>query len=98
MQATVHNISSDRASQSAYWPLHLNRTSKAGQRSLKTQLQNLAQTLVDQLGGFSEPHVWSTQDINGQTVWNAQDNASNRVIRNVSETELRIWLEARYTF
>ncbi|PZO13447.1 MAG: hypothetical protein DCF25_16130 [Leptolyngbya foveolarum] len=102
MQATVNNHSNYQAnrlaSRSAYWPVRSNRSSKKPQQSLRTQLKNLAQTFVCQLGGSSEPRVWSTQDANGQTVWNAQDSASNRIIRHVSETELRIWLEERYTF
>lgn len=98
MQATASQTSSHRVSQSAYWPIRSNRTSKVSQRNLKAQLQNLAQTLICQLSSSSEPQVWSTQDVNGQIVWNAQDSASDRIIRNASETELRIWLEERYTF
>ena len=98
MQATVNNTSRYQSGRSAYWPLHSNQASKTSQRSLRVQLQNSVQTLIHQLSGSSTPQVWSTQGADGQTVWNAQDIASERIIRNASETELRVWLEERYTF
>jgi len=98
MQIAANNNSNYQASPSAYWPLQLNRASKAPQQTLKARLQNLTKTLICQLTASSEPCVWPTQDASGQTVWNAKDAASERAILNASETELRIWLEERYTF
>ncbi|EDX87011.1 hypothetical protein S7335_4718 [Synechococcus sp. PCC 7335] len=48
--------------------------------------------------GTAGPRVWVTRDAAGQTLWNAYDSASGRTIHQVSETELRVWLESRYQF
>ncbi|PZO49269.1 MAG: hypothetical protein DCF15_17110 [Phormidesmis priestleyi] len=58
----------------------------------------MLRSLVAQLSASNDPHVWETQDADGQMVWNAHDRASGRTIRHASETELRIWLESRYAF
>ena len=81
----------------AYWPLR--ETAASSEKSgLKAQLGNLLQTLFAQCAGSSDPHVWTAKDAEGQTVWNAQDVVSGKVIRNVSESEMRVWLEERYRF
>ncbi len=90
--------SNRQASYSAFWPFHSTNSPISTQRSLKSRLNTLLQTLAYQLCGSSDPYIWSTQDASGQTIWNANDRASDKIIRNASETELRSWLEKRYMF
>ncbi|MBE9061051.1 hypothetical protein [cf. Phormidesmis sp. LEGE 11477] len=85
----------------AYWPLRrsaIASNQSKGQSDLKRWLKNLFRTLLSQMAGTAEPQVWSTQDTAGQVLWNAYDGASGKIIRNASETEMRIWLENRYQF
>ncbi|WP_050765758.1 hypothetical protein [Synechococcus sp. PCC 7335] len=83
----------------AYWPLRrTSYTSNQGQSNLWRQLKNLFSTLLAQMEGTAGPRVWVTRDAAGQTLWNAYDSASGRTIHQVSETELRVWLESRYQF
>lgn len=82
----------------AYWPLPLRSSQKSAQASWKVQLRNLFRSFVAQLTDASELRVWKSHDGAGDTLWNAYDSVSNRVIRNASETELRVWLETRYQF
>ena len=88
------NRQSDR---NAYWPFNASGTSQLLHRTIKSHINGLMKVLVRQHTGSSEPHVWSSTDANGETVWNAIDMASDRTLRNATETEMRIWLEERYT-
>ncbi|MGD1899876.1 MAG: hypothetical protein ACFB16_23375 [Phormidesmis sp.] len=93
----------------AYWPLpRLTRSASTKRPSanqlasssdspdLLAQLSRALQPLVSVLVGSSEPRVWHHKNAAGQTLWSAHDGASGRAISNVSETELRVWLESRY--
>ena len=86
-----------KADRNAYWPFNASVTSHLAQRTVKSQISSLLKVLVRQLTGSSEPRVWSSTDANGETLWNAVDMASDRTLRNATETEMRIWLEERYT-
>ena len=86
-----------QADRNAYWPFNASSTSHLAQRNIKAQINSLLKVLVRQLTGSSEPRVWSSTDANGETLWNAIDMASDRTLRNATETEMRIWLEERYT-
>ena len=44
----------------------------------------------------AEPQVWQTLDTAGNVWWSACDPATNRVIQDVSEEQIRVWLEQRY--
>ncbi len=91
-------------SNQVYWPLRSGGSQRtasyqtADQNRLLTQLSNLFSMLVSKLTASSDPFIWSTQDASGQTVWNAKDETSGKVIRGASETEMRVWLEERYRF
>jgi len=82
----------------AYWPRPQFSARKLAQPSLKVQLGNFFHTLVVQLTTSTEPRVWQSQDSTGHVLWNAYDAATDRVIRNASEIEVRVWLETRYQF
>ncbi len=80
----------------AYWPIPQASSRQSVQPRLKARLNNLFHTLVAQLTNSGEPRVWRSQDATGRPLWNAYDAATDRIIRNASETEVRAWLEARY--
>lgn len=82
----------------AYWPLPQFSARKSAQPSLKVQLGNFFHTLVAQLTNSTEPRVWQSENSTGHVLWNAYDATTDRIIRNVSETEVRAWLETRYQF
>ena len=44
----------------------------------------------------TEPRIWHTRDGVGNVWWSAYDPATNRIIQNVSEEQIRVWLEQRY--
>ena len=91
-------------SNQAYWPLRPSGSQGTAsyrtidQNSLRTRLSDLFSLLVSKLTASSDPFIWSTHDAAGQTVWNAKDETSGKVIRGASETEMRVWLEERYRF
>ena len=100
MKATsTYPITVQSLGNQAYWPLP-SGGSKADsfKETVQIKLNSFLRSLVAQLSASNDPHVWETQDADGQMVWNAHDRASGRTIRHASETELRIWLESRYAF
>ncbi|MGB3298290.1 MAG: hypothetical protein WBA76_08460 [Phormidesmis sp.] len=98
-----HSLSSASSNQ-AYWPLGSDNFSNKGSartakpKSLRTQLSNLFGKMAMQLTTSSDPFIWQTRNPAGQTVWNAKDERSGRVICGASESEMRVWLEERYRF
>ncbi|MGD1863805.1 MAG: hypothetical protein ACFB0D_04545 [Phormidesmis sp.] len=87
----------------AYWPMPQVSSPQASldqgsKTSLRTRLSSLLRSLVAPLTVSAEPRVWTSKNTAGHTLWNAYDALSDRVIRNASETELRIWLETRHYF
>lgn len=70
--------------------------SKPSQRSLVQQLSHAWSQMLAHLSPSSEPHVWATQDATGRTLWNAYDPITGRSLRQVSDEEMRIWLEERH--
>lgn len=85
------------ANNQAYWPQRSSNSQNNSSKGLSARLCNLLQVLVAQLSGSSEPYVWEGKASNGQRVWNALDRSTGKIIRNASETEMRIWLERRFT-
>lgn len=81
--------------QNLEFPSHLTPKNRP-HRSLKTQLNDLWQSIIASLSTSSEPHVWLTKDGAGHTVWNAYDPVTQRSIEQVSANELRAWLEDRH--
>ena len=89
------------AGNQAYWPLAQGSGRKSSDTSsassgLSAKLSNLVNSLFVQMTAASEPRIWKRQDADGCTLWNAYDSASDRLVRDVSENELRVWLETRY--
>lgn len=44
----------------------------------------------------SEPRVWYDCDRMGNTWWSALDPVTGRTINQVSESEMRVWIERRH--
>ncbi len=82
----------------AYWPLRSNNAQKLTRKRLSNRLSDLFRSLISQLSSETGPAIWQTHEAGGRAVWSAEDRASGRSIRGVSEAELRVWLEARYQF
>lgn len=86
----------------AYWPfpvaLGQRRFQAKDRRSASPKLNNLLQTLISKLNASADLHVWETHTAAGETVWSAEDTVLGKTIYNVSESEMRVWLEERYRF
>lgn len=48
------------------------------------------------VGRIHEPQIWKTQDRSGQPSWSAYDPSTRKTVENLTEDEMRIWLEKRY--
>jgi hypothetical protein len=57
------------------------------------KLNNFLHVTQTRLIGNGEPQVWQSVNAAGQTTWNAYDSGSEKAIYDVSEAELRSWLE-----
>lgn len=94
----VHNSASNQA----YWPLpsssQQSRFLAGALRSAGAKLIDLSKLLLSKLNASSDPHVWEARSAAGETTWSAKDPISGRAIFNVSEAEMRAWLESRYQF
>lgn len=64
-----------------------------GQPPWFAQLKNAWQNLLVHLDATSEPRVWSTPDGLGGLVWNAYDPISGQSVYQLSEADMRVWLE-----
>ncbi|MBF2049418.1 MAG: hypothetical protein EDM05_040795 [Leptolyngbya sp. IPPAS B-1204] len=73
-----------------------NTASKALSLKLKTRLNHIWQSLVAYFSTSTEPHVWRSEDSNGQVVWHAYDPVTNRSVQQASMDEMRVWLEERH--
>lgn len=69
---------------------------KKNVRSFRSEVTEIWQAIVAHLEATSEPRVWQTQDQSGREEWNAYDPASHQTLRQVSEQDLRVWLEERH--
>ncbi|MGC1526243.1 MAG: hypothetical protein WA783_09335 [Phormidesmis sp.] len=81
----------------AYSPLRLGHAAKQTYSRLTLALSNLFQAVVTALTSSSSLLVWSSKDAAGQTVWHASDKMTGKAIRDLSELEMRVWLEHRYS-
>ncbi len=66
---------------------------KPARASRQGKFSNFWHETMARLRGASEPQVWQSVSTVGQVTWNAYDASSEKVIYNVSEPELRSWLE-----
>jgi hypothetical protein len=63
---------------------------------LATGVKQFLQDFLAFLSGSEEPRIWIRRDRNGNKVYHAYDPVNNSSFSNISETELRSWLEERY--
>lgn len=78
--------------------LHNNKTKHTPSIFTRLQLKidNLLNTICAPIVAGKEPKLWLSFDRQGNVYWNAYDPQSNRYARNLSEAEMRVWLEERY--
>jgi hypothetical protein len=57
------------------------------------KVNNFWHVTLTRLMGASEPQVWQSENVKGHMTWNAYDATSEKAIYDVSEAELRSWLE-----
>ncbi len=97
-RAPTSLASGTRASDNqAYSPLRLGYAAELVRQRLTAVLSNLLQAVVTSMTNSSNLLVWPSKDATGQTVWNADDRTTGKVIRDISESEMRVWLERRYS-
>lgn len=65
-------------------------------RSSMSWLEQAAQFFVQRLMADAEPRVWHTCDAEGYIWWHAHDPVTGRSLHDVSEAEMRAWIEQRY--
>lgn len=78
--------------QSLDFPHSLDREEPAKVR-WQNKFNDFWQVTQARLLGSSEPQVWQSVNAVGQITWNAYDASSETAIYDVSEAELRSWLE-----
>ncbi len=64
--------------------------------TLKLQVKRFWTEILAELGQRREPQVWQTSDPYGRLSWCAYDPETGKTVENLSEQEVRIWLEGRY--
>lgn len=52
--------------------------------------------ILTELGQTRDPVVWQTRDRTRQQSWCVYDPITGKTLENLSESEVRIWLEKRY--
>jgi len=65
----------------------------SAQGQWQNQLNNFWHVTRARLLGTDAPQVWQSVSADGQTTWNAYDTGSQQAVYDVSEVELRTWLE-----
>lgn len=79
-----------------YWSsLTLERLT-AFQESLKLGARKLLEELISLFTVSTEPVLWKSTDSQSREVWSAYEESSGKRIQNLSETDMRIWLENRH--
>lgn len=59
-------------------------------------LQNLKSALLRYFASGEEPQIWQEEGKKG-TIWHVYDPKRNRSFTFTSESEVRIWIEKRYS-
>ena len=62
----------------------------------KNGLKGLWHVAIAGLAASDEPRVWQSQDKQGDVLWHGYDPKTGQLVRRVSATELRAWLEERH--
>ncbi len=64
--------------------------------TLRTRLENIWQSLIERLTALPELRVWHTYDNEGNIWWSAHNPKTGRSICQISEEQMRVWIEQRY--
>lgn len=64
--------------------------------TIAAKLKSIWQTATAYLEASSEPRVWSSQDQAGRIAWSAYDPTTKQSIHQITEQEMRVWLEERH--
>lgn len=70
--------------------------SKHNKSTVKTQTDNIWQSLIKRLFESPELRVWHTYDGGGNIWWSAYDPKNRCSICQTSEDQMRVWIEQRY--
>jgi hypothetical protein len=73
-----------------------NQSPKGKRPQMGEKLNSLWQAMLAHLKVSSEPQVWQSRNATGETVWNAYNPTTGQSIDQVSEQEVRVWLEERH--
>lgn len=65
-------------------------------KNIQLKIESFLNTICAPIVAGKEPKLWLSFDQQGNCYWNAYDPQSNRYARNLSEAEMRVWLEERY--
>ena len=63
--------------------------------SLRARIQRIWQFMTTTSRDW-EPRVWCNYDYMGNIYWSAFDPVTGRAINQVSESEIRVWIEQRH--
>lgn len=66
-------------------------------RSIKGAIARAWASIAKFVSVSDEPRLWKTVSANGETLWNAYDPKTNHYVEGMTEQNMRIWLEERYT-
>ena len=84
------------ANNQAYWPINFERVSQSVQQNLNSGQQALYRLLSALTMTPSPIRIWKHVDSTGRETWSAYDREFDRTASQLSETEMRAWIEARY--
>ena len=76
--------------------LDAQRYPKTLAQRFQQHIQQILNRLKAKLLADSDLQVWHTQDARGNILWSAYDPTSGHSINQISETEMRIWIEQRH--
>lgn len=65
--------------------------------TLSLQARRFWSEILTELGRTQEPQVWQTTDRQGQIHWCVYDPDTGSLSEQLTEQEVRIWLEKRYS-
>lgn len=63
--------------------------------TLTLQITGFWTEILNELGQVREPHIWQTMDRHGQSCWCVYDPNTGDRVEQLTEQEVRIWLEKR---
>lgn len=79
-----------------YQPSRSTYLPKLNQKQFISKLVNFGRTLLQLTIQPSELKVWQTWDESGNVCWNGCDPLTQQSIYQVSEWQIRVWIEQRH--